>query len=388
MDERPTLTSTTRSSTQISTQEAGDARDAVGGQDGNANSYGVVVALVGVGVVLVTVVMVVALIIRQRRKLSLGVTESSRTIGMRSSDSGRSPTTELPDEPVTTSPLPIEETDFFRTPAYWEHQMMRSPTQDAFCKRCEVTDAVSRRIQLLMDSTFRDIETREGRLCRKEATMPCRLRLETVQRVENEHVWHRYIEERRRIKLKRGHKCTPLVGVGGVSGPLEQLCEEGVLTPELQVDVNEVYLWHGTSLANAVGIVNSGFDLKLSGTGAGSSMYGSGVYLAECSSKSDEYCYEGSEPGVYCLLLCRAVMGQNVTMPAGGPATHQGIKQLVSDGAYDSVLGDREAAVGTYREFVVYSEAQIYPEYVIMYRRESELHPVPKRSTEHRSHTA
>jgi hypothetical protein len=41
----------------------------------------------------------------------------------------------------------------------------------------------------------------------------------------------------------------------------------------------------------------------------------------------------------------------------------------LATGAFDSVLGDREAEVGTYREFVVFDQAQIYPEYIVIYSR-------------------
>ena len=36
---------------------------------------------------------------------------------------------------------------------------------------------------------------------------------------------------------------------------------------------------------------------------------------------------------------------------------------------YDSILGDRERAVGTYREFVVFNNSACYPEYIVLYRR-------------------
>ena len=40
-------------------------------------------------------------------------------------------------------------------------------------------------------------------------------------------------------------------------------------------------------------------------------------------------------------------------------------KKVVGKG-FDSTLGDREASVDTYREFVIYDENQVYPEYAIM----------------------
>ena len=43
---------------------------------------------------------------------------------------------------------------------------------------------------------------------------------------------------------------------------------------------------------------------------------------------------------------------------------------IINSENYDSVLGDRQASVGTYREFVVYDQYRVYPEYMIMYSRE------------------
>ena len=45
------------------------------------------------------------------------------------------------------------------------------------------------------------------------------------------------------------------------------------------------------------------------------------------------------------------------------------IEQALKSGSYDAVLGDREASVGTYREYVVFEEDLIYPEYVVLYKR-------------------
>ena len=94
--------------------------------------------------------------------------------------------------------------------------------------------------------------------------------------------------------------------------------------------------------------------------------------MAECSSKSDEYAADdedGIYKGMYCLLLCRAVLGEILHMTAGGERVYGIIKEAINSDQYDSVLGDREASVGTYKEFVVYSEDQVYPEYLILYSR-------------------
>lgn len=84
-------------------------------------------------------------------------------------------------------------------------------------------------------------------------------------------------------------------------------------------------------------------------------MFGEGAYFAECSSKADEYAQqgEGIYVGTYALLLCRVVCGQMLRLTRPNEETR---KELLARGAIDSVLGDREASVGTYREFVVFQE--------------------------------
>ena len=47
--------------------------------------------------------------------------------------------------------------------------------------------------------------------------------------------------------------------------------------------MNEIFLWHGCSPAGAQGISQEGFKQDFAGSGAGT-MYGKGIYLAECSS--------------------------------------------------------------------------------------------------------
>ena len=48
-----------------------------------------------------------------------------------------------------------------------------------------------------------------------------------------------------------------------------------------------------------------------------------------------------------------------------------GYKQAPGKGQYDSVLGDREKCSGTYREFIVYDDDFVYPDFIVKYRRET-----------------
>jgi hypothetical protein len=95
-----------------------------------------------------------------------------------------------------------------------------------------------------------------------------------------------------------------------------------------------------------------------------------GAYFAECSSKSDEYAKEDEghvmTKGKFALLLCRVVCGNMRRVTEFDSSAH--LRTLTPQ--FHSLLGDREAAAGTYREFIVYDSAQIYPEFAIIYERE------------------
>ena len=86
----------------------------------------------------------------------------------------------------------------------------------------------------------------------------------------------------------------------------------------------------------------------------------------------------GEYDGLYAVLVCRAILGRSYVTEQPGD-----FSENVLNGEFDHVLGDREKAVGTFREFIFFHEASIYPEYAIFYRREKDgriLAP-PKRET-------
>lgn len=130
----------------------------------------------------------------------------------------------------------------------------------------------------------------------------------------------------------------------------------------------EAYLFHGSCPGGALGIGEDGFDMSRVGTNVGT-MFGAGAYMAEASSKSDEYATEdpsGLFAGKFALLLCRTLLGNMFYITESNIPR---IEDALATGKFQTVLGDCEAAVDTYREFVVFDEAQIYPEYVIIYTR-------------------
>lgn len=141
----------------------------------------------------------------------------------------------------------------------------------------------------------------------------------------------------------------------------------------LDVTCNEFYLFHGSKPSSVKDICMNDFLLKMAGAHRGT-LYGSGVYFAESSSKADEYAEDdkdGIYRGLYAMLLCRVTLGRLLVTEEVRP---DGAKLEAAcrgpAATHHSVLGDREKARGTYREFVLFGTKQAYPEFVVIYRRQ------------------
>merc|ERR1719329_164270 len=167
--------------------------------------------------------------------------------------------------------------------------------------------------------------------------------------------------------------------------------------PELNAAVNEHWLFHGTTRAAAQGIGENDFRLDLTGSNAGT-LYGSGIYLAENATKSDEYgegaqgpaqgpaggeaemgfegerkeqMHPGPPPEIVresYMLLCRSSLGKVYYTDEQKPNPDELQRKCVSK-EYDSVMGDRLKRNGTFREIIVYNDDHVYPEYIVRYER-------------------
>merc|ERR1712185_370275 len=94
--------------------------------------------------------------------------------------------------------------------------------------------------------------------------------------------------------------------------------------------------------------------------------FGKGAYLAEASTKSDEYARAGDGlfSQMYAVLLCRVALGRVARVEDfyhSSTETKTLVDGIIASQTHDSLLGDREAAAGTYREFIVFNRTQIYP---------------------------
>merc|ERR1719230_109486 len=82
----------------------------------------------------------------------------------------------------------------------------------------------------------------------------------------------------------------------------------------------EALLVHGTNPSSAMGILKTGFSLSAAGKSTGT-MFGYGIYLAECVSKSDEYARDDSGdtyPGLMAMLMCRSLIGNPYVVQEAG----------------------------------------------------------------------
>jgi hypothetical protein len=241
-------------------------------------------------------------------------------------------------------------------PSWWE-----SWPDAGQSKRTIANAAVQRAVQLMISQTWSDVVTRD----RKDGARPHRLEVVNVLHNENRSLWENYSHARAKILAQCVTSSVTSLGVKTSMADCEAL-------GHLDKRANEFLLFHGTRPTSADKICSGDFKIDLAGSRAGT-LYGNGVYFAERSSKGDEYAgddEEGVYQGLYAMLLCRVTCGNMLYCDDVRPNTTWLTEQCTSDGAsYHSVLGDREKARGTYREFIIYDKDQAYPEFVIIYRR-------------------
>jgi len=250
---------------------------------------------------------------------------------------------------------PTSDQQTVELPSWWKRKLSFNETS-----LDNTSSHVLDTLQKLLDSTWRDIVTRD----RKGLSKTPRFQVVQAQHNCNPKLWRNYIHARDGIaaKMTEDH----MIVKPKTTDAIEEL---SLKLGDLNPNVNEMLLFHGTKPSACEAICKSDFMVSMSGSNAGN-LYGSGIYFAECSSKSDEYAQDdtGIYKGLWAMLLCRVTCGRigycDELHPNGQELYNRCIR-----GQYDSTLGDREKARGTYREFIVPNNDQAYPEWVIIYKR-------------------
>ena len=145
-------------------------------------------------------------------------------------------------------------------------------------------------------------------------------------------------------------------------------------------------LWHGSRLTNFVGILSQGLRIAPPEAPVTGYMFGKGVYFADMSSKSANYCFTSPENNTGILILCEVALGNcNEKMHADYLASNlpQGKHSTKGVGrtapkpsnfqSLDGVIipmgpGQQTGIVGCsllYNEFIVYKIEQIKIKYLL-----------------------
>jgi len=249
-------------------------------------------------------------------------------------------------------------------PPYWLHYKSAGSGFHEMCPAVHFTPV----LQELADATWKHKWTRDrvgsnGLPIPKgdpNGDMPVGIRILKGWRVEDAQLWGAYRQYLQAVQAERG-QCREL-------DIKTTAAMRWAVRRRMRSEVNETYLWHGSSPRAVMGIATEGFNLDLSGSNVGS-MFGRGAYFAESSSKADEYSRDDKEgyfQGCFAMLLCRAVVGEAQVLQQADYEAHDRVGR---GQRFDSTVGDRESAVGTYREFVVPVADAIYPEYAVIYER-------------------
>lgn len=153
-----------------------------------------------------------------------------------------------------------------------------------------------------------------------------------------------------------------------------------------ETNPNRMMLWHGSRLTNWGGILSQGLRIAPPEAPSTGYMFGKGVYFADMSSKSANYCFTTSEKTTGVLMLCEVALGnmkeyKSAHYVDGLPKPYistKGVGQYMPDPKGDYV--DRNGCVmpmgkGTksnvndttllYNEFIVYDVQQIRTRYVM-----------------------
>lgn len=156
-----------------------------------------------------------------------------------------------------------------------------------------------------------------------------------------------------------------------------------------EANPNRQLLWHGSRLTNWVGILSQGLRIAPPEAPVTGYMFGKGVYFADMSSKSANYCFASNTSSEGVLLLSEVALGDmheltaaNDRLPKGVPATKMSVKgkgktfpdptgaETLEGGvvvpcgeSQDNSLTTKSSLL--YNEFIVYDTSQVKSRYLL-----------------------
>ena len=187
----------------------------------------------------------------------------------------------------------------------------------------------------------------------------------SIERIENECLWQMYQTRRGILKKTLAARNCPVPRLSSKIGWQPDIPS----AKDLSADVNEFYLFHGTSSETAGIIAEHGFDERVAHLGG---LYGAGSYFAINACKSHQYTRPAPGSRDHVMLVCRVTMG----IPFYTSTQHKHARRAPDNPAtagrpFDSIFAEGGIANGgsqQHNEYVVFNGSQVYPEYVVHYR--------------------
>ncbi|XP_030044961.1 poly [ADP-ribose] polymerase 2, partial [Microcaecilia unicolor] len=167
---------------------------------------------------------------------------------------------------------------------------------------------------------------------------------------------------------------------------MEKKGEKTVFRQEL---ANRLLLWHGSRLSNWVGILSRGLRVAPPEAPVTGYMFGKGIYFADMSSKSANYCFASRQKDVGLLLLSEVALGDiNEKLEAdyeadtklNGKHSTKGLGRVAPDVSNSVTLNGAIVPLGpaketgvlnpdgytlNYNEYIVYDPHQVYMKYLL-----------------------
>ncbi|GAB1609093.1 poly [ADP-ribose] polymerase 2-like [Argonauta hians] len=153
---------------------------------------------------------------------------------------------------------------------------------------------------------------------------------------------------------------------------------------------NRMLLWHGSRLTNWVGILSRGLRIAPPEAPVTGDMFGKGIYFADMSSKSANYCFATKKRNIGLALLCEVSLGEchelleanyyanrlppgkNSVKGLGRVAPHPVTYQSTPDGmiipkgvGIDTGVVNPAGYTLNYNEYVVYDTRQVKMKYLV-----------------------
>ncbi|XP_040591715.1 poly [ADP-ribose] polymerase 2 isoform X1 [Mesocricetus auratus] len=152
---------------------------------------------------------------------------------------------------------------------------------------------------------------------------------------------------------------------------------------------NRMLLWHGSRLSNWVGILSHGLRVAPPEAPITGYMFGKGIYFADMSSKSANYCFASHLKNTGLLLLSEVALGQSNELLEANPKAEgllqgkhstKGLGKMAPNPSHFITLNGSTVPLGpandtgivnpegytlNYNEFIVYNPNQVHMRYLL-----------------------